>query len=122
MNVIIYAACLPAIRPLFVYYVDKISAYVSGKRLFFGQGSSGGEIFTRKQHYKIGSAGSMPYGSRSRKHGSDMDNEAHELRPQGIKRSVDVEVRYGIMDHEPGRARNSLEGSGWAPTSERQTV
>ena len=105
-----------------MHYVDEISGYVSGKRLFFGQGSSGGENSTRKQHCKIGSAGSMLYGSRSRKDGPDMVNETHELRPQGIKRSVDVEVRYGIMDDEPGRARNLLEGSSWVPTSERQMV
>ena len=105
-----------------MHYVDEISGYVSGKRLFFGQGSSGGENSTRKQHYKIGSAGSMPYGSRSRKDGSDMDNETHELRPQGIKPSVDVEVRYGMMHEDPDQARNSFGSSGWVAVSERQTV
>ena len=122
MNVIIYAACLPAIRPLFVHFFENISGHVSGKRLFSNQWSSGGTNSTRKQHYKIGSAGSMPYGSWSRKDGSEMNNEAHELRPHGIKRSVDVEIRYGIVDEEPGRARNSFGGSGWVPISERQTV
>ena len=122
MNVIIYAACLPAIRPLFVHFVDKISDYVSGKRLFFSHWSSGGTNSTKKQHYKIGSADSMPYGSPLRKDGFEMNNEAHELRPHGIKRSVDVEVRYGVMDAEPGRARNSFGGSGWVPISEGQTV
>lgn len=122
MNVIIYAACLPAIRPLFVHFVDKISDYTRGKRLFPCHRSGDGTNSTRKQHYKIGSPGSMPYGSRPRKDGSEMDNEAHELRPHGIKRSVDVEIRYGIMDEEAGRGRNSFGASGWVPISERQTV
>ena len=122
MNVIIYAACLPAIRPLFVQSIDKISDYINRKRLFPCHWGSGDTNSTRKQHYKIGSPGSMPYGSRPRKDGSEMDNEAHELRPHGIKRSVDVGIRYGIVNDEPGRGRNSFEVSGWVPISERQTV
>ena len=122
MNVIIYAACLPAIRPLFVQFIDKVSDYIRGKTLLPCRRSSGGTTPTGEQHYQIGSPGSMPYGSRPRKDGFEMGNEAHELRPHGTKRSVDVEIRYGIMDEEQGRGRNSFGASGWVPISERQTV
>ena len=99
MNVIIYAACLPAARPLFVLFVEKVLGYASGKGFFFGH--------------------------RPRKDGFDMDNEAHELRPKGIERAVNVvegDIDYDKLDEEQGQSGNLFGNLGGVSVSERQIV
>ena len=95
MNVIVYAACLPAMRPLFLIAVDTVSIYATRKRSLL-RGSSNGNGSGKEQHYKIGGGANRPFGATS---GSGENfamnrpsDEAHILPQKGIERTVDVDV------------------------------
>ncbi|MCJ1250149.1 hypothetical protein MMC30_007375 [Trapelia coarctata] len=126
-NVIIYAACLPTIRPLFRRCFGGTASHRSttGEGSAFGR-HSGGTNKTH-QHIKLGSIGTKTdsfliknsggsAGDWNSKGDSDSD-KAHILRPDRIAGSVRVEVQSqdeeGVVRRQESWVGNLERGAEW---------
>ena len=109
INVIVYAACLPAIRPLFLIAVESVSSYATRKRSSLGR-SSNGNSGGKEQHYKIGEGADGPFvgisGSGENFVMNNRSDEVHILPQKGIEKTIDVDV-YS-RKQETGKGQNMV--------------
>ena len=109
INVIVYAACLPAIRPLFLIAVELVSSYATRKRSSLGR-SSGRSVSGKKQHYKIGEGVDGPFvgfpGSGENFVMNKRSDEVPVLPQNGVEKTIDVDVYF--RKHETKKGQNMV--------------